>query len=89
MLLKMMRVAEDQQPQKNNEKMDFVRYLVEEDGRMAVYQIAETVGISAGSAHLILHDNLCLSKLSARWVPKALRPNQLNLRGELSTAILL
>ena len=56
---------------------------------MTVYQIAETVGISVGSAHSILHDNLCLSKLSARWVPKALRPNQLNLRSELSTAILL
>ena len=56
---------------------------------MTVYQIAETVGISVGSAHSILHDDLCLSKLSARWVPKALRPNQLNLRSELSTAILL
>ena len=54
-----------------------------------VYQIAETVGISIGSAHSILHDDLCLSKLSARWVPKALRPNQLNLRSELSTTILL
>ena len=47
------------------------------------------MGISVGSAHSILHDDLCLSKLSARWVPKALCPNQLNLRGELSTAILL
>ena len=56
---------------------------------MTVYQIAETVGISVGSAHSILQDDLCLSKLSARWVPKALRPNQLNLRSELSTAILL
>ena len=56
---------------------------------MTVYQIAETVGISVGSAHSILHDDLCLSKLSARWVPKALCPNQLNLRSELSTAILL
>ena len=54
-----------------------------------VYQIAETVGISVGSAHSILHDNLCLSKLSARWVPKALCPNLLNLRSELLTAILL
>ena len=54
-----------------------------------VYQIAEIVGISVGSAHSILHDDLCLGKLSARWVPKALRPNQLNLRSELSTAILL
>ena len=47
------------------------------------------MGTSVGSAHSILHDDLCLSKLLARWVPKALRPNQLNLRGELSMAILL
>ena len=74
---------------KNNEKIDFIRNLVKEDGRLTVYQIAETVGISVGSAHSILHDDLCLSKLSERWVPKALRLNQLNLRRELSTAILL
>ena len=54
-----------------------------------VYLMAETVGISVGSAHSILHDDLCLSKLSVQWVPKALRPNQLNLRSELSTVILL
>ena len=88
-LLKMMRVVEDQQPQKNNKKIDFVRNLVKEDGQLTVYQIAETVGISVGSVHSILHDDLCLRKLSKRWVPKALRPNQLNLRSELSTAILL
>ena len=39
---------------KNNEKIDFVRNLVKEDGRLTVYQIAETVSISVGSAHLIL-----------------------------------
>ena len=66
-----------------------MKNLVKEDGRLTVYQIAETVGITVGSAHSILHDDLCLSKLSARWVPKALRPNQLSLRSELSTAILL
>ena len=74
---------------KNNEKSDFVRNLDKEDGQLTVYQIAETVGISVGSAHSILHDDLCFSKLSARWVPKTLRPNQLNLKSELSTAILL
>ena len=47
------------------------------------------MGISVGSAHSILHDDLCLSKLLARWLPKALRPNQLNLRNGLSTAISL
>ena len=30
---------------KNNEKIDFVRNLIKEDGRLTVYQIAETVGI--------------------------------------------
>ena len=74
---------------KSNEKIDFVRNLVKEDGRLTVYQIAETVGISVGSAYSILHDDLCLRKLSAQCVPKALRPNQFNLRSELSTAILL
>ena len=74
---------------KNNEKVDFVRNLVKEDGRLTVYQIAEIVGITVGAAHSILHDDLCLSKLSTRWVPKALRPNKLSLRSELSTAILL
>ena len=74
---------------KNYEKIDFVRNLVKKDKRLTVYQIAETVGLSVGLAHSILHDNLCLSKLSARWVPKALGPNQLNLRSVLSTAILL
>ena len=83
----MMKVVEDQQPQKINKKIDFVRNLVKEDGQLIVYQIAETVGISVGSAHSIVHDNLCLSKLSMQWVPKALHPNQLNLRSELSTAI--
>ena len=34
-------------------------------------------------------DDLCLSKLLVQWVPKALHPNQLNLRSGLSTVILL
>ena len=55
-LLKMMRVVEDQQPQKTIKKLDFVTNLNKEDGRLTVYQIAETVGISVSSAHSILHD---------------------------------
>ena len=69
-LLKMMRVVKDQQPKKTMKKIDFVRNLVKKDGRLTVYQIAETVGISVDLAHSILHDDLCLGKLSARWVPK-------------------
>jgi len=73
---------------KNFENICAVKNLIEVDRRLTVYQIAESLGISVGSAHSILHDDLGLSKLSARWIPKALRPDQLNLRSELSTAIL-
>ena len=44
--------------------------------------------ISDGSNHSILHDDLGLGKLLARWVPKPLRPNCQNLRSELLMAIL-
>ena len=47
---------------KNNEKIDFVRNLVKEDGQLTVYQTVETVGISVGSAHSILHDDLCFRR---------------------------
>ena len=50
--------------------------------------MANTVGISHGSAFSILTEDLRLSKLSARWVPKALQENQLNQRADLSSAIL-
>ena len=47
--LKMMRVVEDQQPQKTMKKLN----LVKEDRQLMVYQIAETVAKSVGSAHSI------------------------------------
>ena len=52
--------------------------LVEEDRRVIIDEIANAVGISHGSAFSILTGDLRLSKLSARWVPKALQENQVN-----------
>lgn len=60
----------------NDESVDAVRSLVEQDRRLSVEVIAHEVGISFGSADTILKDRLGLSKLSARWVPKALRDDQ-------------
>ena len=62
---------------KNVENVESVRNLVEEDGKLSACEIAQAVDLSVGSAHSILHEDLGLSKLSARWVPKALRPDQL------------
>ena len=52
--------------------------LVEKDRRVTIDEIANAVGISHGSAFSILTEDLCLSKLSACWVPKVLQENQLN-----------
>ena len=61
--------------------------LVEEDRRVTIDEIANAVGISHGSPFSILTEDLCLSKLSAHWVPKALQENQLNQRADFFLAI--
>ena len=78
----------DQEPQKNGENIEAAQNLIEEDRRITVNQIATSLDISYGLTNSILHDNLGLSMLSARWVPKALRPDQQNLRSDLSLTLL-
>ena len=79
---------EDHRNLKNQEEnIEAAQNLIEEDQRITVNQIATSLDISYGSANSILQANLVLSKLSARWVPKALRPDQQNLRSDLSITI--
>ena len=70
------------------EKVAAVQSLLEEDRRITIDYIANAIGISRGSANSILTDNLGLSKLSARWVPKALRQEQMDRRADLSVSLL-
>lgn len=60
----------------NEEIVVAVESLVEENRRISVQVVAKSLNISYGSAHSILKDRLGLSKLCARWVPKALREEQ-------------
>ena len=53
-----------------------VKTLVLEDRRVTVKQLAAITKISLGSIETILHDHLHMSKVSARWVPRLLTPNQ-------------
>ena len=46
--------------------------MVMEDRRLTVKQIAANAGISVGSVYTILHDDLKMRKVSARWVPRML-----------------
>ena len=86
--LKMSQERGDPPTQKIQKTSRFVQNLVEEDRRVTIDKIANAVEILHGSAFSILTEYFRLSKLSARWVPKALQENQLNQRVDLSLAIL-
>ena len=51
-----------------------------DDRRMEVREIAETVGISKECVGYILHEELNMKKLCARWVPRLLTAHQKRIR---------
>ncbi|UYV85081.1 hypothetical protein LAZ67_X004507 [Cordylochernes scorpioides] len=53
--------------------------------RMTVRQIEETLGIPKTTVDHIMREHLGLMKLSARWVPKPLTPDQKALRRKVSS----
>ena len=46
------------------------------------------LGIPHGSVSTILHDRLCMRKLTARWVPKSLSDEQMATRASVCSALL-
>jgi len=58
---------------RNDELIDQVRTLVMQDRRVTIRQLAEVVGISTGSVHSILTDNLALRRVSAKFVLKLIQ----------------
>ncbi|KAM8702496.1 hypothetical protein ACLKA7_005612 [Drosophila subpalustris] len=65
-----------------------VRQIVLTDRRVKVREIAETVGISTGSAVSILHDHLHMKKLNVKWVPHFLDIEQREKRVAVSKSCL-
>ena len=54
------------------ENITRIQKLIENDRRLTIKQISKKMNISRGTVHTILHEEMGLSKLSARWVPKTL-----------------
>lgn len=54
------------------ENIEKVRQIVSKDRRMKLLEIAEASGISEERVHFILHKELNMRKLCARWVPRLL-----------------
>ena len=73
---------------RNVEVMDQVREKVLEDRRLTVQEIVTEVGISTGSVHSILTEDLNLRRVSAKFVPKLLTEQQKELRKEISEDML-
>ncbi|UYV62056.1 hypothetical protein LAZ67_1007664 [Cordylochernes scorpioides] len=67
------------------ENIDKIHDLVMLDRIMTVRKIEETLGIPKTTVDRILREHLGLRKLSARWVPKLLTPDQKAVRRKLSS----
>ena len=54
--------------------------VIDADRRHTVREVAEIVGISKSSAHKIISDELGMSRVCARWVPRLLRDEEMKRR---------
>lgn len=70
------------------ENIDKVHDIVMADRRVTVRYIAECTGLSTGAVHNILTNNLCMNKVSARWVPRNLTLDQKRIRVTCSRELL-
>jgi transposase len=57
---------------RNANVIENVRSLILEDRRLTVREIADEVGISTGSAHSILTEDLHMCRVVAKFLPKLL-----------------
>jgi len=70
------------------EIIDQIHVLILEDHRISAKSIAERLGISRERFGFIIHEDLDMRKLSAKWVPKCLNADQKRQRYQSSEQIL-
>ena len=70
----------------SEENIDRVHLMVMDDRRLTVSHIANAIGISHERVENILHKELGMSKVSGRWVPRLLTPDQRHTRLVMSLA---
>jgi len=70
------------------ELLDQIHELILEDRWISAKSIAEQLGISRERVGSIIHENLDMRKLSAKWVPKCLKADQKRQRCQSSEQLL-
>ena len=71
-----------------SQMIDRVGWLVLNNRRIKVAELASECGISNGSVYTIIHEHLGMSKVSARWVPRNLNMQDHQQRVESSQELL-
>jgi len=70
------------------EIIDQIHELILEDRQISVKSVAEELGISCERVGSIIHEDLEMRKLSAKWVPKCVNADQKHQRCQSSEQIL-
>lgn len=65
---------------RNEGMVERVKQLIRADRRMTIDELAQEMGISHGSIHAILSDDLKMKRVSAKFVPRLLNPDQMETR---------
>ena len=67
---------------RNEQNIALVKSLIDEDPHSTIRELSEACDPSVGTIHSILHEDLHMRNLAARWVPRLLTEEQKN--GELT-----
>jgi len=70
------------------EIIDQIHELILDDRRISAKSLAEQLGISRERVGFIIHEDLDMRKLSAKWVPKCLKADQKRQRCQSSEQLL-
>jgi AraC-like DNA-binding protein len=73
---------------RNANVIENVRSLILEDRHLTVHEISDKVGISIGSAHSTVTEDLHMCRVVAKFVPKLLSQEQQQLRLEVARDML-
>ena len=73
---------------RNERNIAHIKSLIEEDPHMTIRELSEACDLSIGTIHSILHEDLQMRNLAARWVPHLLTDEQKKWRVDCSRQLL-
>ena len=65
-----------------SQKVQEIKELLDKDRRITVREVSQRVDCNVGTVHTIIHDDLNMRRLCARWIPKMLSECQKTQRVE-------